>query len=276
MTPKRQDAETSYWFRGFRFPAYTQTPNELFDELAPRLTEAELRVLLYVVRRTFGFHKQADAISLSQMTGGITTANGEALDHGTGMSRSAVWRGAKGLVEKGVLTVDRLKHPDGEYETNVYHLRFAEDMRVSLQENYPISPREQGVGAQEREQKTSRQKKAGQKSLESSNGISPHVDKYDGDRLALLPYAQDLAREFNDQAPLASTTTRLVNLYRASGLELETFLDRMMQSRAITQERTGAIRGRSEGLGPKPKMAYFLSVLEDLAGRSKAPVGEGG
>lgn len=272
MTPKRQESETPYRFGGFRIPTYTQTPNELFDELAPRLTEAELRVLLYVVRRTFGFHKQADAISLSQMTGGITTADGEALDHGTGMSRSAVWRGAKGLVEKGVLTVDRLKHPDGEYETNVYRLRFAEGMGVSLQENHPLSPREQGVGVQERQQKTSQQKKVGQKSLESSNGLSPLVDKYDDDRLALLPYAQDLARELNDQAPLGSTTTRLVNLYRASGLDLETFLTRMMQSRAITQERTGSIRGRSEGLGPKPKMAYFLAILEDLTGEEKSSV----
>ena len=36
----------------------------LFDELLPYLSEAELKVLLYIVRRTFGFKKEADAISV--------------------------------------------------------------------------------------------------------------------------------------------------------------------------------------------------------------------
>jgi hypothetical protein len=39
-----------------------------------------------------------------------------------------------------------------------------------------------------------------------------------------------------------------------------------MQARAITQERTSAIRTRSDGLGPKPKLGYFFAVLEDLLG----------
>ncbi len=90
------------------------------------------------------------------------------------------------------------------------------------------------------------------------------VDKYDETRLALLPYAQDLARELNDQAPLASTVTRLVNLYRTSRLDMDTFLIRLQQARAVTKERTASIRGQSSGFGAKPKMAYCLAVLEDL------------
>ena len=93
------------------------------------------------------------------------------------------------------------------------------------------------------------------------------LQKYDDDRLALLPYAQDLAREMNDQAPLSSTTTRLVNIYKGSGLDLETFIDRLMQARAITQERTSSIRTQSDGIRSKPKMAFMLAVLEDLVGR---------
>ena len=151
--------DPDFRFSGFRFPNYTQTPNEFFDELAPKLTEAELRVLIYVIRRTFGFHKKADAISLSQMTGGIKNNDGEVLDHGTGMSRSAIWRGAKGLVGKGILEVDREKNAGGEYETNIYRLRFAQETRVTLPESNPLSPREQGVGVQEREQKPRLQNK---------------------------------------------------------------------------------------------------------------------
>jgi Bacteriophage replication protein O len=257
-------ADPNYRFGGFRFPNYTQAPNEFFDELAPRLTEAELRVLIYVIRRTFGFHKNADAISLSQMTNGLKTTDGQTIDHGTGMSKSAVWRGTKGLVEKGVLNVDRLQNPDGEYETNVYSLRFAEETGVTLLESNPSSAKEPGVTLQERIQKIARKKDE----KDPSNLRKIHtIEKYDDDRLALLPYAQDLAREMNDQAPLSSTTTRLVNIYKGSGLDLETFIDRLMQARAITQERTSSIRTQSDGIRSKPKMAFMLAVLEDLVGR---------
>nr|MDP9472985.1 replication protein [Chloroflexota bacterium] len=55
--------------------------------LMPQLSDAELRVLLYIVRRTFGFKREADAISLSQMVSGITTREGQVLDRGTGLSK---------------------------------------------------------------------------------------------------------------------------------------------------------------------------------------------
>jgi len=54
-------------FQGFRSPNYTQVPDELFDELMSTLSGAELKVLLYIIRRTFGFKKGSDTISLSQM-----------------------------------------------------------------------------------------------------------------------------------------------------------------------------------------------------------------
>lgn len=91
-------------------------------------------------------------------------------------------------------------------------------------------------------------------------------EKYDDDRMTLMAYVEDLARELNDQAPLSSTTTRMVNLYRASGLDMDTFIIRFMQARAITQEKTSNIRTRAEGIGPKPKVAYMLAVLADLLG----------
>lgn len=90
------------------------------------------------------------------------------------------------------------------------------------------------------------------------------IEKYDDDRLALMPYAADFARELNDQALLSSTTTRIVNLYKQSGLDLDTFIDRMMQAKAITQEKTATIRTQSDGMRGKPKIQYWFGVLEDL------------
>ena len=51
-------------FPGFDEPRYTLVPDLFFDLLAPALAESELRVLIYIVRRTYGFKKSDDNISL--------------------------------------------------------------------------------------------------------------------------------------------------------------------------------------------------------------------
>jgi hypothetical protein len=61
-------------FQGFRSPTTTPIPDEVFDELMADLTGAELKVLLYICRRTFGFKKESDTISLHQIAEGIVTA----------------------------------------------------------------------------------------------------------------------------------------------------------------------------------------------------------
>src|SRR5258706_15510588 len=90
-------------FRGFHGPNYTQVPDELFDELLADLSGAELKVLLYVMRRTFGFKKGSDRISKSQLETGIKRANGDTLDRGTGLSRRAIRLAIQSLVAKNIL-----------------------------------------------------------------------------------------------------------------------------------------------------------------------------
>lgn len=72
-------------------PNYTQTPNDLFDEWIPHLNESELKVLLVIIRKTFGWHKVRDRISLSQ------------LERFTGLSAPSVLGAIKSLVSKGVI-----------------------------------------------------------------------------------------------------------------------------------------------------------------------------
>src|SRR5215212_2621838 len=111
-------------FNGFSSPNGTIVPDEVFDVLMPELSEAELRVLLYIIRRTFGFKKESDAISLSQMVDGVTTRDGRVLDRGTGMSRRGAMNGCAGLVAKGIIDVDRRLSEQGDNEVNIYSLRF--------------------------------------------------------------------------------------------------------------------------------------------------------
>ena len=46
---------TDFYYPGFLHPTTTPVPDDVIDELMPRLSEAGLKVLLYIVRRTFGF-----------------------------------------------------------------------------------------------------------------------------------------------------------------------------------------------------------------------------
>ncbi len=92
---------------------------------------------------------------------------------------------------------------------------------------------------------------------------------YDEARQQLLIFVQDLARELNDSASLRSSTSRLANLHHKSGLGLEDFIEHLYAARAITQERTAAIRtpaAKAAGTWQKNKMGYFFAVLEDQLG----------
>ncbi len=261
--------DPSFRYAGFAAPNYTPVPDDIFDVIAPRLSEAELRVLLYIVRRTFGFKKQADRISLNQMIEGITTGDGRRLDEGTGMSRQGVMRGIKGLLEKQIVTVQKAVSEDGVNQINVYALRFREE-GVVYDVDYGSQRRGLGVVTQVDPQETVKQETDEQKTgFEFSNGHDPDFDRV---RSVLVDYVADFAREFNDRASLTASTTRTLALYRRSGLGLEAFVDALYEARTITKERSAAIRAAPVGEGAmptKPKMAYFFAVLEDLLGRPR-------
>jgi DnaD/phage-associated family protein len=78
---------------GFQSPNYTQTPNDLFDELLPEMGLAELKVMLCIVRYTFGYHREEAELSL------------RAIARFTGLTVKSVMEGATqgeahGLIER--------------------------------------------------------------------------------------------------------------------------------------------------------------------------------
>jgi len=75
-------------------------------------------VLLYIIRRTFGFKKDSDNISLRQICNGIKTREGDVLDKGTGLSLSTVQIALKGLLAKNcVLTAKNRSQEKGDEPT---------------------------------------------------------------------------------------------------------------------------------------------------------------
>jgi len=113
-------------FKGFTKPTYTQTPNEVFDILLDILNGSELKVLLYIIRRTFGFKKDNDNISLNQIVNGIKKKDGSIQDYGTALSMQSVKNAIKGLTEKNVIIKIRRKDESGQDKSPNYSLNIIE------------------------------------------------------------------------------------------------------------------------------------------------------
>ena len=93
-------------------PNFTPIPNMVLEKLMPSLSKAALKVLLAVARKTYGFQKNRDAISLSQ------------LQKLTGLGRAGVVRGITELgsllkVTDGVITHQGITRDCNQYEINI-------------------------------------------------------------------------------------------------------------------------------------------------------------
>ena len=86
-------------------PNYTQIPNCIIDNMK-ELSDAEFKVLMVIARKTFGWQKQRDRISLTQIM------------EISGMSKQGVINGKKGLITKGIIS-EYFTHKGNEYEVNV-------------------------------------------------------------------------------------------------------------------------------------------------------------
>lgn len=78
---------------GFQSPNHTQTPNDLFDVHMALMGESELKVTLAIIRKTLGYHKTKDAISLTQ------------LQKLTGLSRQGASDGTTAAIARGLVEV---------------------------------------------------------------------------------------------------------------------------------------------------------------------------
>lgn len=103
----------------FRVPApnFTQTPNILFDEWLPQLKLVELRVLMVILRKTFGWQKIKDRISLRQ------------LEKLTGSQRRDIIKAVDRLEELGLIKKD-VSGQNG-YQETFYELIVHEDSNNS-------------------------------------------------------------------------------------------------------------------------------------------------
>lgn len=108
-------------------PNFLQVPNAVIDELLPDLTGAELKCYLVVIRKTKGWNKESDNISISQFM------------KATGLSNSAVIKACESLVKYGLLIKKNGARNTGVYAVNSYSKTTCEESsQVTSEKSSPV------------------------------------------------------------------------------------------------------------------------------------------
>ena len=275
-------------FQGFLAPNYTQVPDELFDDLLTELSGAELKVLLYIIRRTFGFKKTEDTISLSQMLNGITTKAGEALDKGTGLSKKTLLVALNTLEAKHIILTERRRSAERGNEPTVYKLNIVgsssnnPDTPPGVKSTPPLgvkstpSPRGKNSPIQEtvlqqtdihirnsssKLQRNRSNEKPGYHRFQAIGDLLKQTPEPQGREVHHLPESieasiDDISEAFNDARNRRSNRTHVLHVYQASGKPAERFTSYLYEAQSITKQQ-GSI---------KKHMPYFFRVLEDITG----------
>lgn len=120
--------------RGFIFP------NSIIDELLPELSHSELKCYLCVLRKTKGWNKEEDAISVSQFM------------KVTGLSNKAVISACESLVEREILERKSGDRNTGIYSIKTYKTETSE--KSSLVKNFPATSEKSSLVTSEKSSHT--------------------------------------------------------------------------------------------------------------------------
>ncbi len=267
LTPSTRKSKPSsseaFRFVGFGIPNGTYVPDEVFDLLMPRLSDIELRALLYIIRRTFGFKKGADDISLKQMVEGITTRDGRLLDGGCGLSRPSVTKAVRSLATKNIVKATANYSSQRGNEATTYTLVFAD-------QPCPRQPGDEGGGNgvtgggrnAVTTQETVKQETVKQGQFEHSNDL-PRMKNVDN--LGITAYLDnlivDISREFGDTAHLASNCKQARNVFAALDLGEDVFVEQYVYQARQKTKRQAKVHN---------KMAYFFATLREMCGLKDA------
>ncbi len=106
-------------------PNSTQIPNVMLDLWMALFPAGQFNILLYIARRTFGFGKATDAVTIEQLCHGITTKEGKRLDYGTQLGRRTVQVALAELIARGVVQKEEHWRDNGQQAANTYGLNLA-------------------------------------------------------------------------------------------------------------------------------------------------------
>jgi hypothetical protein len=138
---------TAYRFSGFAIPRqnWFKLPHEWTDITAAMTSMAELKVVEYVLKHTWGYHEYGlkKQISLNEFRHGRRRKDGTRMDKGTGLSKPSVIAGLKSAGKRGLL-VERVDDSDKARVKKFYALKIR-----AKQVKEPPEPDQDAVSLQE-------------------------------------------------------------------------------------------------------------------------------
>jgi hypothetical protein len=145
-------------FPGFDHPRenWSKLPHALIGQLARIDTVAELKVLLYVLRHTWGYQEydQAKRITLDEFSHGRKRRDGSRIDAGTGLSPHGVKAGVRAAVAHGFL-IRESDGRDAARSSHIYRLSMrpvvagaegTQSLPPDSEGGYPTLPPERDAG----------------------------------------------------------------------------------------------------------------------------------
>jgi len=113
-------------FSGFEKPKqnWSKLPHAMIESLDSISSLAELKVILYVLRHTWGFQEfdEMKRITLDEFENGRKKRDGSRIDPGVGMSRNAIKDGISRAIKDGFLTQEKDGRDRGR-SSHTYKLR---------------------------------------------------------------------------------------------------------------------------------------------------------
>lgn len=108
-------------------PNFTQIPNIVIDEWMDLLDPYEFKVLIFICRKTFGWHKEKDKISLNQI-----------IKH-TNICKQKVLKSIETLIRHDLIIKIKSLTELGDYDSNCYEINFleSEGNEVVCDTNHP-------------------------------------------------------------------------------------------------------------------------------------------
>jgi len=286
---------SSLQFTGFSRPEsnFFRLPYEWIDITAGIDNIAELKVVQYILRHTWGYQEYSikKHITIDEFIRGRKRKDGSRMDLGTGLSEMSVRNGIAKALEHGFIEaiVDdsdkaRVKkyyalkmQKDEPYEKDAY-----EEVQSLEAEVQSLDPK--GTSFRPRSEKDTLERNLyirnskikmqsnvsketkGYQNFQTIGHLLKQKAEHQGGGAQHIPESMEasideISAGFNDTSNRRSNRTHALHIYQLSGKTEEGFTSCMYEARSITKQQ-GNI---------KKKMPYFFRVLEDIARVEQRP-----
>jgi hypothetical protein len=178
-------------FEGFQEPEenWSKLPHQLIGALPLIETVSEMKVILYVLRHTWGFREfdKLKRITLDEFQNGRKKKDGSRMDAGTGLSANAIKDGIARAINHGFL----IQVPDGRdfgRSSHVYQLRVSNSDTVSSPDTQASKVDTQASKVDTRSEKDTCERNPGKKKDTSPSGeklAEPVAEKTEVDPSAM-------------------------------------------------------------------------------------------